>query len=263
MFVLLGFVLSVLMQVIDKKLIASEVAKELKGVVSDREFLEAYSAAVSSTIETIHASSGMNSQELERARKQVLRGIRAIVDYYYDKSDDFRINACYMLAYPTTRMPPGVEKRLQFKQKTRPIANYAYVLDLVMWAEDRSDLPKELAIPVEDPSDDETRLGLLPGAPQAFAMGEIVVVQDTHNLGNYFRDQGRYVDPKVKEDQLQFFTRYNFRSFACFPLEHEGSKKGVLTIQSNEPHIFGKNNQHQKLVSDLLKPMRDSLTILI
>ncbi len=262
-FLILGLILSVVMQITDKKLIALEVAKNVKGVVTEREFLEAYSATVSSTIESVRASSGMNPEQLEHARKKVLKGIRAIVDYYYDKSEDLKINACYMLAYPTTFMPIGIEERLDFREKQRLITTYAHVLDLVMWAEDHIDLPKKLAIPVENPDEDELRFKLLPGAPRAFAMGETIVVPDTRDLDEYFKNQGKYVDAKVRERQLQFFKDHNFRSFVSFVLEHDAIKKGVLNVQSNEPFIFGKDNEHQKLVTELLRPMKDSLAILL
>jgi hypothetical protein len=243
-------------------LMSSEMSRGLKGIVSDREFLEAYSATVTASLETVYVAHALSPEQLEYAQSKILKGIALIVHHYYDKADSLEINACYMLAYPTADLPPGIGT-IRFKEKTRPIGSYAYVLDLVLWGDPHDDLPQELAIPVENVGDPDLRLKLLPGAPATFALERTMVVQDTTDLKGYFQTEGRNVDRIVQEEQLDFFEKQGFRSFASFLLENQGKKIGVLNVQSNRARIFGRKNRHQKLVTELLEPLIKALSLLI
>jgi hypothetical protein len=255
----IGFVFLVVAQIADKKLMATE----MKGLVSDREFLEAYCKTVESSILTVRAADGMSPAELIRARRLILQGICLVVHQYHDKSPHLNINACYMVAYPTTSAPAGIESRLKFKEDDRLLSSYAHVLDLTLWAEDRNELPKELALPVEDPSDPNKRLRLLPGAPAAYALDQVCAIADTRDLKQYFENGGRFVDREIARQQTDFFEKQGFRSFASFPLNHDGVIRGVLNVQSARPFILGRESEHENMVTELLRPLRTAMAILI
>jgi hypothetical protein len=167
-----------------------------------------------------------------------------------------------MLGYPVASAPPDIESRLRFKEKKRALSSYSHVLDLILWAENKPELPTALALPVEDPSDSVTRFKLLPGAPYAYAFDRIATIQDTAQLDSYFKTEGKYVDVAVKEEQLYYFREYSFKSFAALPINSGGDKVGVLNVQSNKTNLMGTTNENQKLVTDLLDPLKQALTLL-
>jgi hypothetical protein len=258
---LVGGVMAVFSQIADKRL----MALEFKGVVSDREFVEAYSGVLDSCMLAMKASSGMNAEQLVHARRQVLHGIRLVVAHYYDKAEKLDINACYMVAHPANSAPVGIEKRLKFWDKRRRLDTYGHFLDLVLWAEDHGELPKEFAIPVEKVDEPNMSLRQLPGAPAAFAMNRVYVVEDTRKLKRYFEEEAQYVDREIVGQELDFFASQKFRSFASLPLGDDdgGEMKGVLNLQSGRTSIFGKNNCDQEVVTKLLKPLLTALRALI
>jgi hypothetical protein len=258
-FFILGFAILVIAQIFEKK----RMATEMKGVVTDREFINQHSQVVDAAIKAVAAMDGMSAEELTRARKQILRGICLVVQQYYDKSPRLEINACYMLAYPAANVPNGIDARLKFTVRDRELRTYQYVLDLILWAVDQIDLPQQLALPVEDASDPEKKFSLLPGAPAAFALNKVCEVADTHSLDEYFENEGRYVDRLVIRQLVDFLKVQGYRSFASFPLGYKDCKKGVLNVQSARPFIFGRESQHEMMVTQLLQPLRTALAILI
>jgi len=245
----------------EKRLIIEDTKKNSKELVSDREFMEQYSSAVGAALWLSYLAGQMDADDMRDAQRKLLRAICLIVSYYYDKKQDIDINACIMQAYDTASGPADVGTRLRCKEKMRDLSTYAHILDLVCWAFPRPGLPTELALPVEDPSDPLCKFKLLPGAPHAFALDAVTVVQDTNDLREYFRTEGKNVDPAVRAEQLFYFQEYSFRSFVSIPLNCQGEAVGVLNIQSNQPNIFGLGNKHQALVMNLLNPLITALSL--
>jgi hypothetical protein len=258
---LVGGAMVVISQLADKNL----MALEFKGVVTDREFVEAYSEVLESCILLTKTAVGMDEGQLIYARGRILHGIRLVVHHYYDKSEDLDINACYMIAYPAAAAPSGVEKWLKFRDKLRTLDSYGHFLELALWAEDHGDLPRpgEFVLPVEKEGEPNMHLKLLPGAPAAFAMNRVCVIRDTRNLKKYFDEEGKYVNREIVKEELDFFDSQKFRSFASLPLENGGQKKGVVNLQSGRTCIFGKNDCDQNVVTNLLKPLMTALHGLI
>jgi hypothetical protein len=257
--------LLVLLQVYEKKREAQEaarLARQAKELVGDREFIEAYASAVKDSINAAYLAHGMRHEQRIAAQADVLKSIRSIVRKFYDDKQDLEINACLMLAYSIASAPGDIESRLRFKEKKRDLRSYSHVLDLVLWAEDRPDLPKALALPVDDPCDPEARFKVLPGAPYAFAFDRPAVIQDTSDLDSYFNNQGKYIDLAVRQEQMLYFGAYSFKSFASLPVKREGEKIGVLNVQSNKVNIMGEGNENGKLVTDLLDPLKQALALL-
>jgi hypothetical protein len=258
----LAVFLLVVLQVYDKRQEAGQLMKQAKGVVGDREFIEAYARAVKDSINAAYLAHGMNQEQRIAAQKDILKSIRSIVHKFYDDKQDLEINACLMVAYTIASAPSDIESRLRFKEKKRELRSYSYVLDLILWAENKPELPLEFALPVENASDTGDRFKLLPGAPYAFALERAAVISDTSALGDYFNNDGKYVDVAVKEEQMLYFQTYRFKSFAALPMKREGEMVGVLNVQSNKVNIMGNGNENQKLVTDLLDPLKQALTLL-
>ena len=239
------------------------MTREFKGLVSDRQFVEAYADVIENCLKTMHAAGEMDEAQLVHARRQILHGIRLVVHHYYNKAEKLEINACYMVAYPVTKLPAGVEAKIKFKDRKRLLNTYGHVLELEMSAEDHPDLPRDFAIPVEDPLDRNMAHRLLPGAPTAFAKNIVCVVDDTDRLRHYFDHDGSHVDREVVKEELDFFDQQRFKSFASLPIEHEGILKGVLNLQSAQTNIFGRNHRDQEVVTKLLSPLKTALGVLI
>ena len=270
-FVALGIAITIAAQIFDKTIMSKELsadlAKEIKGIVSDRRFMEAYSVTVSSIMQVTKTVNGMTPAQMAETQKDILQGICLVIQHYYDKARELGVNACWMLAHPINSLPNGIEQRLKFHDKARDIRTYASILDLQVWAEDEPDLPSKLALPVEDPSDDDYRFRMLPGAPASLAYNRVTVLPDTHDvdgyLKEYFETDGKNVNPTVRAAQVQFFREHGFRSFACFPLAGANGTRGVLNVHTRKPYIFGPHNENEQLVTDLLEPIRTGLNIFI
>jgi hypothetical protein len=264
----LSFAISALVLVVaqwyDKYLSMQESAREQKLVLHNRAFVDTYAAAVNDSVSAAYLASRMTQQERYIAQKNILIAIANIVHFFYEEKEGLEINACYMLAYGVDTLPNGIAERIRFTERKRPISTYGHVLDLALWAYERPDLPKALALPVEDPNDDIMRYKLLPGAPAAFALGRIEVVESTDDLDPYFRGAGKSVDPVVREEQLNYFRERGFKSFVSIPLTRNRNEKifGVLNVQSNKTAVLGPKNCHQKLVTDLLGPFAHALGFL-
>lgn len=236
-------------------------AKQQKLVGGDRALMEAYAAAVKNSIQSAAVAHNMTAEDRLSAQKNILITIANIVHLYYDKKDDLEINACYMQAYSTDDLPVDVAGRVMFKEKTRRLDTYAHVLDLILWAKDCE--PKQMALPVEDPSDSDMKFKLLPGAPAAFALRKTQTVQSTDDLEPYFNEQGRNVDAVVRDAQIKYFRDQGFESFVSIPIETDDTMIGVLNVQSNKRNILGPRNRHEKPVTNLLEPLRHALGLLI
>jgi hypothetical protein len=235
-------------------------AKEQKIVGEDRALMEAYAAAVKDSIRSAAVAHNMKPSDRLVAQKKILSTIANVVYLYYSKEDELEINACLMLVYAVADVPAEIADRVkQFIEKGRLLNTYAHVLDLSVWAKDCQ--PSHLSLPVEDPTDADMKLKLLPGAPAAFALRVVQTIESTDDLISYFgpRGAGRNLDGVAKEAQLKFFGQQGFKSFVSIPIVIDEKILGILNVQSNKVCILGRRNKNLKPVTDLLEPLWHAL----
>ncbi len=239
-------------------------AKEQRKVSDDLDLMASYAAAVKDSISSASLAHGMKSEERLSAQIDILKTIASILYLYYGKQLDLDINACQMLAYAVANAPADVAERAkQFIESGRNLDSYAHVLDLTVWAENGQ--PKQLSLPVEDPTTDARRLKLLPGAPAAFALRKVQIIESTDDIKSYFgpNGPGRNLDGVVREAQITFFSKQGFKSFVSIPIGTNDNPLGVVNVQSNRPHILGRRNKHKRPVMNLLEPLLYALQLLI
>jgi GAF domain-containing protein len=235
---------------------ARETERKAKAISNDRDFVERYANAVGDSVRAAYLAHGMNATELDDAKRTVLRAISSIVLGYHQSPDALDINANYMRAYEAGAVAPGVAAAVRFKHSFRAVDTFGHILNLELWAHERPGLVRPFALPVE--ADDQHRL--LPGAPYAFAMDQVAVV-NTRDIGSYFQEKGTRLDEEIRGLLQNYFSEQDFKSFVSIPMKHQGKKIGVLNVQSNVAPIF--QPADQKLVIDLLSPLQQALTLLV
>lgn len=258
---LVGFVASGALLILGQWTEKRTAAREQKAVSDDRVLMEAYAAAVKDSIQSAAVAHAMGSADRVTAQRKILSAAANVVSLYYGREPGLEINACQMLAYPVSKAPPdAIDRARKFVEGGRHIEDYEYILDLDVWAKDCE--PKHLSLPVENTSDQNMQLKLLPGAPAAFALRTVQIVSSTDDIASYFNEPsglGRNLDGVAKEAQLAFFRKQAFKSFVSIPIEMDDTVLGVLNVQSNKLHILGPKNKYKDPVTNLLEPFRHAL----
>lgn len=249
-----------------------ELRREREGNIARREFLDRWVAGVCTAMDSVSEEQVLTVAQRADAIREILKAVRAIVGGFYDDISDLLINANYMKAYnPPQRNDPLYSRARQFVEDDREPAVYFRFLDLKQWAEPEGQVVA-FALPVEDPNHQVNKYRMLPGAPYAFAFNIIQVIPDTQELDWYFGEDrpGRNVSRVIRLAQEEYFrdNRNRLKSFASLPIiyrenakerERVDGVKGVLNVQSNQTHIFGRDNEHKPVLAVLLRPFQVAL----
>lgn len=110
--------------------------------------------------------------KLSAAMTQVLRALSKDVSVYVAEKPDASVNTNLMVAHRVSGASGADFDKLAeaavFLGFKRPLASYAYALELTLWDRPETDVPP-LVLPVEDPQIPAGNKRLLPGAPAAIA----------------------------------------------------------------------------------------------
>jgi len=209
---------------------------------------------------------------VEESIVEVLKAVCTSVWTYWNSPGSHEPNFFGSVMYAYDPATCGVEKigelerRAKFLQyKRSDLRSYKRMLDVLFWSDDIPQFVR-IAIPVEDENSDEGRKLLLPGAPTAYALGEDVVIPDTHDLRKH---SGSNLPDYVLKQEQEYFDQRKIRSMACLILHAKRDKKenqnrmGVLNIHSEKVNLLGSSEEEQKTLIQCLEHYRGALEYLV
>ncbi|MGC3983111.1 MAG: hypothetical protein QM808_17800 [Steroidobacteraceae bacterium] len=128
--------------------------------------------------------------------------------------------------------------------------------------------PKErLTLPVHShvyADSDSKQFRVLPGAPQAIAWDDSVILRSHSEVETWCRDLADYTDAAQKE-VIDFFKMRPIKSFMAIPLSDDEKRKiGVLVIERSTEGLFQSRGQFETvpaLLTPFLTPLTDILGV--
>lgn len=192
----------------------------------------------------------------------ILKAVSEEVRAYWDAADG-DVNSCLMIGrelHNCSRVQMDqLQARAHFLGYGRVLASYKAALELVSWAARDLEVP-ELVLPVDDPSEWAGRTHLLPGAPQAYALGQDEVIADTARIESYCPPG---LEPDLRAELRTYFEKKRFRSFMSVVLHDGGPPLGVLNVQFNKVNIGGAADADKEILLQSLAHFRASLGYLL
>jgi hypothetical protein len=195
----------------------------------------------------IYAMAAVNSFRLSPESKrdvavQILNYICAVV-VEHGKLPGAEVNANYMLAYHRSVFTEDLRSRLRFAFGNTD--RYEFYLALEEYAEDRG--RENFVLPVEPKNGDGTMA--LPGAPLAFLKNDTVVEDDVQKI-----KFAKRVPQSTAAEMREYFVAKSFRSFGSLNIVGRGKQLGIVNVESNLSHVFGRTQDEKKRVTALLHP---------
>lgn len=247
-------ILNALVQAADK---ATSLSRN-RGKLSGQKFLEQYTNALTESIRTLQLLP-LRAEQVESAQKQLLRFVAEVVALYYEDRTGLSISASLMIPAPTAEFckPEGrFQEAVHFADPLRNHDTYSCVLRLTVASDPLPNVPAEFVLPVDTDGD-----RLLFGSPRAFATGAESVVANTGDIGHIKKLLTGQPESVVSQ-VVEFLDKQNYKSLASLPLRLSERRVGVITIQSNQTDIFGKNERNAAEIKRYIGPLMDILAIL-
>jgi hypothetical protein len=281
---ILGFVLLVALGAAVEVFYDREAASELEGARRRLQFQKARGLAMarllallSPVMGVLGIKSSLSVAQKEAAKKkldesiiEVLKAVCEEVWTYWNGygGTDPPFKGSVMLAHRIKGCDPatlaGLSRVVEFLGHGRELDSYEHVLEVIQWSDTNPQF-KPINIPVEEDTLDGKRW-LLPGAPTAFALGEDVVISDTHDLQKH---SGADLDQRLLQKERDYFDSKRIRSMACLVLHEASDKKqnqnrmGVLNIHSEKVNLLGTTKQEQLTIIQSLEHYRVALEYLL
>ncbi len=207
-----------------------------------RSFVPFYVKQISYEIAAVDGA--VESPALRDVARNILSTICVVVVTYYGRLPDLEVNANYMVAYDPSALP---ELQSRLKCAFGDVSRYKHFLALEQYATDTD--TADFVLPVEDKGDSKSQKRSLPGAPLAFLMNQTVIVDDVSKM-NF----GNLVPRNIKEEEQLLLEGKKFKSFGCLNILRAGRQLGIVNVESNYPHVFGKTESEKREITALLHP---------
>lgn len=229
--------------------------KEIREDQFLRAFLPSYIRQLSYAITAVY--SYRKSPDINKKREvetSILRSLCAVVAEYYGKQANLEVNANYMVAFHKSLIDRAILDRLRFA--FGDMGRYEFFLALSEYAEDRG--RENFILPVENRNSPKAQRLSLPGAPLAFVRNNTEIVDDVGKIR-----YGKDIPSEVIGEMSEYFTNKNFRSFGSINIAGGGKQLGVVNVESNFTHVFGKTQAQKKEIVALLHPFCSLLAFVI
>jgi hypothetical protein len=206
-------------------------------------FQVAYSQQLSLAVAA--AGSATAATRVETAR-QILKMVAAVIkSHHRDEKNAQGIRASLMQKKACDDL---LRARLAFAGQSA--ATVAHCLELITYDEVEAEPGIVLPLPkrIQD---------ALPGAPTAF-FNRYAIVDDTSQLAF---PSG--IPQEIQAEIEQYFQGTAFRSFGSIRISGRGEVLGVINVEANVPHVFGKSEDEKRQMISFLLPFCEALAIVV
>jgi hypothetical protein len=256
------------------------VSKEAKaqtnepGYLGEEKFLEAYTEALTTTLEYLPLSSIFTPDDTQDAIRNILRNIVNIAEAYKSDNVEHRhaMNACWYQAVDAAELSETqLDSVRHFMDEGRTTYDKFLVLEEWAYLGGESTDPNDKNSPKHEnpcvtvgftlPVDSVSQY-TLPGAPQTYNSKEITVVSDISSSDALKRLPGMNYAP-VHQEMWKFFRdRTTYTSFVNFPVIVGDNVYGVISVQSKIKHFCSLQSTHDQNMFKSLKPFLVALALL-
>lgn len=215
---------------------SSQIIEDLRG------FLHTYSEKIALAMAAAN-SRGLTDERRKDVATLILQFICDVV-VAYKRTPGLEVNSNYMSAIHASKFPLERQDhvRFAFNEKSR----YEFYLALGSYARDVG--AESFILPVEKKGTAGYRMSL-PGAPLAFLRNDLETVDDVEKV-KYRKD----VPQRIRKEIDEYFKTKEFRSFGSLNIARKGKQLGIVNVESNRSHVFGRTQAEKKEFSRLLQP---------
>jgi hypothetical protein len=220
-----------------------------------RTFLPSYITQLSYAIAATHSyRESRDPGQKRQVEVSILQSIIAVVREYYGKVPELEVNANYMVAYRKDIVTPDMLActKFAFGDPKR----YEFFLALAEYGQDRG--RENFVLPVENKNNRGAIKSCLPGAPLAFLMNDTAIVDDVAKIR-----YSKGIPAETIDEISTYFEGKNFRSFGSLNIAGAGKQLGVVNVESNQTHVFGRTQKQKKEITSFLHPFCSLLAFVI